>query len=162
MSSEIVSIRRATRRDIPFLTSSWLRSFRDGAFVRGVPSTLYYRYHHKVISALLSRAVTLVAVNAEDDDQILGWLCAELVEGPSLVVHYAYVKEVFRKQGLAKRLLDVFMKADNPVVVQYTHRTFAVKKIRDKAEEEGREPFMKGWIYNPYLLFASMPQDWYK
>jgi GNAT superfamily N-acetyltransferase len=60
-------------------------------------------------------ATALVTCAADDPDQILGFL---VHEGP--VVHYLYVKELFRRKGLATALLD---SAQIPPVFFYTHRT---------------------------------------
>jgi hypothetical protein len=84
-------LRGGTRADIPFLTSSWLQSFRaDGALSRFIGNDLYYRAHHKVLDELLSRATNIVLVNADDTNQIIGSGCAERLD-EALLFHFVYV-----------------------------------------------------------------------
>ena len=144
-----IQVRKAGRADIPFITSSWLRSFRDGYLVRSIPNTVYYYQHHKILEALLPRSVVLIACNEENPDQILGWICAEVVD-TALVIHYMYVKQPFRKFGIAKRLVGILEESESPPAVMVTHSTPISRPIiKDK-----------GWVYNPYLLFATLPADW--
>lgn len=153
MSQLPVQIRRATKRDIPFITSSWLKSFRDGYFARGIPNTTYYYHHHRILEQLLPRGITLVVCNEEDPDQILGWCNAEVVD-TALVLHYVYIKHPFRKFGLAKRVVELLLETEKPPAVIYTHKTPTASKIMKDRDFN--------WIYNPYLLFNTLPDDWLK
>ena len=144
-----VEIRRARKADIPFITSSWLKSNRYGYMVQSVPNTVYYHQHHKVLEQIIPRSVVLVACNHEDPDQILGWMCAEVVD-TAMVVHYVYVKKSFRRFGLAKRLIDTMAKVEDPPAFMATHSN---RDIRDTLERHNV-------IYNPYLLFAKLPDNW--
>lgn len=144
-----IQVRGAAKTDIPFITSSWLRSYRDGYLVRAIPNTVYYYQHHKILEHLLPRSIVLVACNEQDPDQILGWICAEVID-TALVVHYVYTKQPFRKFGIAKRLVDLLQETEQPPAVMVTHNTQMARPII-KA---------KKWIYNPYLLFSTLPADW--
>jgi hypothetical protein len=151
MSALPVLVRKAQRSDIPFITSSWLRSNREGFFVRSVGNTVYYHQHHKILEQLLPRSVVLVACNEDDPDQILSWICAEVVD-TALVIHYIYTKKPFRKFGLAKRLVNLLEESESPPAIMVTHSNPSMRPLL-------RE---KNIIYNPYLLFSSLPDDWNK
>lgn len=151
-----VEIRWATSRDLPFITSSWLKSFRDGYFARNIPNNVFYHNHHKVLENLLPRCAVLVACNSDDPDQVLGWAAAEIMDG-ALVLHYIYVKQAFRGWKVARRLWEV-LKTDakvNATVV--THLTKVGKRIL-KAKSTDDYPI----VYNPYILFMSLEEGWQK
>lgn len=143
--------------DVPFITNSWLKSFRDGAWVRGIPNKLYYYYHRRLIAELMDRSVVLVLCETRDEDQIVGWVCAERTD-QALLVHYVYVKRDFRGHGFASKLMQVLVDAEQPAAVFYTHKTFAVRDYRDRYKGKEDQWPMKDWIYCPYLLF----QKWTK
>lgn len=84
-----------------------------------------------------------MVVNAQDQSQIYGYIAHQEIEGTQ-VVHYCYVKEPYRKLGLAKLLLEqIGVDFDKPFFT--THRTNIVKTI------EKRHPI----VYNPYLAYSA-------
>lgn len=94
-------------RDESFVYSGWLHSFRRGnEQAHTTPANVYFRGHHDVISGILDRPTTKIAVLAAEDDHslIYGWLCHEVYQDKWLM-HYAYVKSSFRRFGLGRRLL---------------------------------------------------------
>lgn len=144
-----VRIRRATKRDIPFITNSWLRSLRNAPQVQGIPNNTYYYQHHKLLEQLIPRSVVLVICNENDEDQILGWCCAEVVD-TALVVHYVYIKHPFRKLGLATRLVKLLEESEQPPAIMHTHMTEIGRRIVKE----------KDWVFNPYLAWTKLPEDW--
>lgn len=130
-----------------------MKSFRNAPLVKGVSNRIYYYLHHKVLDSKLSAdgAIVLLAVDSQNPDSILGWIWADVVD-TALVIHYIYVKHAFRRRGVAKMLVQLVKDAEKPPAIMYTHRTNVVPKILKK---EGLE-----WIYNPYLLFTTLPQGW--
>ena len=162
MSEPILKVRRGRQTDIPFISSSWLKSFRNGAFVRGIPNDLYFRFHRRIVAELLQRSLVAVLCEREDENQIVGWACAERSEEGALLVHYVYVKHDFRRAGFAKALIDMLIESEDPVAIFYTHKTRAVMEYRERYQAEGRvvDWPLKEWIYNPYLLFARLSHSW--
>jgi len=77
-------------------------------------------------SGLWLRAKFVLAVDPEDAQHILGWLCHE---GPS--VHYVYVKSTYRGQGLARSLLAA-AGLGNASALYASHWTPAVNAIGAK------------------------------
>jgi hypothetical protein len=87
--------------DKKFVTSSWVGSWHGSKWAGVMPNDLTYKIHFVVIDRLLANGMKiLMAVNPDNRDQILGFLAYE----PD-VVHYCFVKSLFRHQGVASFLL---------------------------------------------------------
>jgi ribosomal protein S18 acetylase RimI-like enzyme len=136
-----IRLRNATDADVPFIFNSWLKSHRFSPSTSGCQSPVYFAQHHKLIEGLCKRASIIVACNDKDLGQIYGYVCCEKIED-NLVVHFIYVKETFRKLGIAKMLLDT-QGWRRDAAFFYTHRTRSAEALGDK--------FLM--VYNPYLAF---------
>ncbi len=94
-------IREATEADLGYVLSSWTRdSYRLECIAiditkhgRYTPIALYKTLFAAVQTKLLKRSRTTVAVNPDDDDQLLGCLVYEAGEVP--VIHYSGSKREF-------------------------------------------------------------------
>lgn len=90
-------------RDGNFIYHSWGNSYRDAALGAwgDIPKATYYKRVRARIDALIRRGAEIkLAVDPDDPNIILGWMCAE-----APVLHYVYVKEAYRGQGIAMTLL---------------------------------------------------------
>jgi hypothetical protein len=136
-------VRQATPDDVSFVFSSWLKSFRDAATVKGVPSGLYYPAQHAVIEGILQRqcCTALVACDPQDPSQIYGYVVAEYV-GEGLVIHFTYTKFNMRNLGIAKALVTTLV-VPTIKFVQFSHRTRAVDTLDSKLTAAG-------FVFNPY------------
>jgi GNAT superfamily N-acetyltransferase len=134
-----VRIRKATENDIPFIFSSWLKSYRDSVFASNITTTIYYNEHHKVIERLLKSCQVYVACNDLQVDELYGFICAEEVEG-ILVIHFTYVKQIYRNLGVGSSLLNVFNHSAD-VATLYTHATKMSVKLINKYR----------LVYSPYI-----------
>lgn len=134
-----IETRPAEKPDLAFIFSSWLKSFRESEFAKGIPTSLYYREHHRLIERLLERAQVLVACNPESPSQIYGWICFE--RSRARVIHYVYVKQPFRELGIAKRLLEAALAGEEGFF--YTHLGITDGKLKERA------------VYSPYLLLEG-------
>lgn len=96
-----LQIRAALPQDHNFILATWLKSYRELVMQKPVPERdIYFREHQKKIKEKLESAKCLVATT-DDSDQICGFICYE-----SDAVHYVFVKTVFRRYGIANKLLD--------------------------------------------------------
>jgi GNAT superfamily N-acetyltransferase len=138
-----VKIRLATEGDIPFIFSSWLRSYKSATANNNVPPSIYFAEHHKVIEDLLRTCEVLVACNEHDPSDIVGYICAERVDG-IFVVHYIYVKHTFRVMGIAKLLLNGF-DHEAGVAAIYTHNTRLGERLAARYN----------FVYSPYVALTS-------
>jgi hypothetical protein len=132
-----VILRGPLPSDMPFILSSWLRSYRRARAVSDV-GPIYYAGQEAVIRRLVSRSMVALACNPEDPSTVLGYVVFERVRSGGLV-HYVYVKELVRRCGLAERLMG---EVPGPFR-SHTHETRAEGVARLKA----RFPS----VYNPYL-----------
>jgi len=141
---DLIAFRQPTEADLSFVYSSWLKSYRTSDASRRMVNDVYYGGHKRVIARLLSTSLAIVAVNPEDPDQIYGYIVyAEAAGVP--VVHYVYVKQPYRRHGIASQLFALVRKSypqtgDLPALA--THATDYYDKLRDK------------WnlLYNPYVV----------
>lgn len=102
----ITTFRPFRPSDLKCVVNNWLKAFRDSPWAGCVSNDQYYEVHHEVLRQLFNRgAKVLVACEAADPDQILGWVCIEDVPGGA-AVHFVYVKEGYRRKGLASELLE--------------------------------------------------------
>jgi len=121
---------------LPFVIHSWLKSFRNSGFAKHIPAHLYFASHHALIERLLKRgARACAAVFADDPDTLIGWMCTE-----GTVLHYLYVKHVFRRIGIGTKLLASL--PESPKF--YSHLTYAGLGFRAKRLPQA--------LYNPYAV----------
>ncbi len=144
--SQLVEMRKAEPGDVPFITNSWLKSYRSGGIGnRLVPNDVYYQMHHAALEVILPKGLAVVLCSPEDRDMIFGWVHAETFSD-GLVLHYAYIKNSLRRRGLFTQAMRTILDHEAPQAVFYSHNTEAFDKIN---------PREKGWIYNPYRLYES-------
>lgn len=127
----MISFRPAESRDMPFVMSSWLKSFKTSNAAGLLPFNLYYDAYRLAIQQLLDRgSVVYVAyVPGEDEakSDIYGWACVERGFDKPLV-HYVYVKQPYRRLGVAKALLRAAgVHVSQPFF--YTYRTPIVAEL---------------------------------
>lgn len=129
--------------DTDFLYNSWLRSYKAGShFAKRIRHHVFFPWHKQVIARFLERenAHVLIAHEASDPRTILGYLAWEWGGGTEEpIIHYAYVKEHFRKQGVARRL---FIESKIPLDrALFTHWTAPVGEIIEKYPSLTYDPY---------------------
>jgi hypothetical protein len=139
VNSQPFGIRPAVETDVAFIFNSWLKSYRNTE--GSVSNAVYFQFHHKLIETLLERSDVKVMHQIDDPNEIIGYLCYELVENIP-VIHYVYIKNSFRKLNLLEKLLT-----SGNITKQtsgfYTHITPIVKKLVNNN--------YKQFVFNPYL-----------
>jgi hypothetical protein len=124
-------IRSIRSEDIPFITSTWLKSYYDQLthWMGKIPSKHFYMKHNnlKILDKLKEDNV-MVACNEQDQDQIFGYCVFEEMEDAT-VLHYMYIKPPYRKNGIR----SVFMMKNFDEMSHYT--------------PSGK---VLGLVYNPY------------
>jgi hypothetical protein len=114
-----VVVRPMVETDRSFVLATWLNSYRHGApATRKLSTDLYYRHHHPLAEAALTRSTVSVACLPDTPNVILGYL---IVEGP--VIHFAYVKQAFRRMRVLSQLLDDSTLPPDLADVAVTHGT---------------------------------------
>lgn len=135
----MIEVRAAIVDDLPFIFSTWLRSYRHSSnFAKKISNATFFAWHHKVIERFIERGgKVLVAHAVGEPGVILGYFCSE---NDNSIVQYVYVKKAFRKMGIAKELFKVSAVPNN---ANFTHWTLDTNWITKKLTELN---------YNPYLL----------
>lgn len=138
-------IRPASALDIPFIYSSWLKSFKhDSALGKSMRSSVYFEQYRSVIDLLLEDSQTFVAHLPDEPNVIIGYIVFESYEmNPTAAIHYAFVKESFRRMGILTSLLNCI---DSSKSLQYTHKTNTFIKILG---------LRNSLIYNPLYLYKT-------
>lgn len=133
---DLWDVRPATPEDIPFIYSSWLKSFKhDSQLGKSMRSSVFFENYREIIDSILSRSEVMIACLAEDPFVILGYLVFS-----DRVVHYAFVKEVFRGKGILTTLTN-----NIPTFLSYTHKTFSLQEHK-----------LTSMQYNPLLLYRGV------
>lgn len=90
--------------DVPFIYSSYLKSMRPSKSY--IANDTYYHFEHRRMEQLLLSSITVVLVDPEDENHIIGWAMASIVPEVHVAFHYCYVKHSYRGRGLAHTLIN--------------------------------------------------------
>lgn len=148
-----VILRGADADDVSFIYSSWLRCFHDtSTWAQQMPRRIFFDNHKKVIEKVLAESNVVVAANPEDPGQIFGYVVFQPSVGKVAVLHWVYVKEPFRRLGIAADLFAVAKRIaehDELLPVVGTHYNLRWDVLATK------------WnlVFNPYLLGAADASD---
>lgn len=129
-----MKIRSMLDSDVNFILSTWLKSYYEELKRHGLKGVIYpkddifFQGHQERIKELLKTASCDICTAPDDDHQIIGWIVYDKDS-----IHYAYVKQVFRKMGVAKALISRALTARS-----YSHHTKYTRHIN------------KGLVYDPY------------
>lgn len=137
-----VSFRQMRESDRGFVVSGWLRSYSSGTgAMRAESMTRYKPSQRAVIDAAIARGTCLVACSPDDDDALYGFAVATSdscagcgrCQGRGVCgeLHYVYVIQTRRRQGLARALL-VELASRGLHVRSYTHRTVTGDRVLSK------------------------------
>jgi hypothetical protein len=138
-----IRARQPRKQDVPFIYSSWLKSFRNSPLTRPMSNEIYYEEQHSLITDIMETSTTIIISDSEDPDHILGYICASRNDGV-LTVHYVYVKHTYRRMGLGKLMLNAFECSPKDDIF-YTHSVGPSKLLAAKFN----------LTYNPYILVAN-------
>ena len=122
--------------DIPFIYSTWMRAYYYGNDFSAVGTKeFFFDNHRKLLDRVMNEPKTKVRISClcDDPDVILGYSVVENEQA----LHFVFVKVVWRKMGLAKKLIP-------NTVLRVTHLT-----------EQGKRLKPKNWKYEPLLLLEK-------
>lgn len=142
LSTLPILYRPAIEEDRPFIFNSWLKAFRKGTLSANVDNSIYYTNHHSLVERILSKSKTIICCNSDDPSIIYGYVTYQEVDG-QFVLHFVYVKHIYRKLGLARQLLAE-TGHDFNLLGCYTHQT----NVGIVKEEK------YNLVYHPYILFT--------
>ena len=145
------TFRPYTPEDIPFIQSSWGKSY----YLEGPGNTLFkadvfHKYHRPLREWVLNKpnATAIVCSSKDDPSFILGFSILEKPEEPVLILHYIYVKFSFRGEGIGRELFNrsIVMR---PVL--FTHETSKAQKIMSKNKRLEKNDFER-FIHCPHIF----------
>ena len=118
MSNSPVGVRIATGDDLRFVASSWFHSvLKSRVSVTELPYAIFKLGMEANIQALFKKSKVLIAFASETPDEILGYAVLEtrriwdklenrgVVSVERVLVHHVYVKQMYRRQGIARSLI---------------------------------------------------------
>lgn len=132
----MIDIRVATTDDLNFIYATWLKGLYHGSdFFKNVDKDAFFANYQAIVKGILDKTnvKASVACLSSDPTVILGY-AVRSVAGP---LHWLYVKEAWRRQGIASRLIG-----DCSEISSITHITDLGNKLR----------LSKGWKFNPWLI----------
>lgn len=132
-ASEIITFRSGLPDDRSFILATWLRGLYYGnPWFKEIPKDVFMDKYHRVISDIMVRpeSAISVAVLRDSPDVILGYS----VLGSPRTLHWVFVKEAWRKIGIARKLIPAEIDST-------THLTVLGKKLKPKTMS-----------FNPFLI----------
>lgn len=139
--TEPIRYRSATKDDLRFILSSWVRSYThrrkppEGMSMKG-----YRAGVRLTIADILRRPTTraVIACNPLNDALIWGFSIFDDPDGPGEpVLHYCYVKEVFRGNGIGTELTRL-ARSGRPGRLRISYRTPACRRFLPEADYQPR------------------------
>lgn len=100
-----IVIAEAKHHDTALIYASWLEGFRRAPMHARRATAEYYAHQHPAITEMLARSKVLVARPHNWDEGVVAWAVGEQ-RREGFVLHAAYTKQVCRRQGLARRLVE--------------------------------------------------------
>lgn len=121
-----IKIRELRPNDMSFVLSSWIKSFYAGGTGYKEARSVFHKGMESIIRRNISAKnfIVLIACLEEDEDAIFGYAAF----GLDYTLHYVFVKDIYRKVGIAKRLLRHMLKDKKEITV--SHWTQDMKIIK--------------------------------
>lgn len=114
-----IGIREFAPGDEAFVYETWLKGAKRACYdFKRVRDSVYYPRQHDVVERALNRSRVLVAHPAGDPDTILGYVVAEPTRTPA-VIHWCFVRLVWRRFGIASRLIEAAVPDPNRCAFTY-------------------------------------------
>jgi len=138
-----LSHRNATPEDLPFVLNSWVESYGVGSpMTVHIPKSIFYPAQRMMIMRLMRDLHDLrIACLADDPAVIVGFIMARHRN----VLDYIYVKEHFRRMGVARAMVaDLGIDMNDCLCTHHTYKSIMLA------------PKWRGLQYNPYLLFGEI------
>lgn len=149
MSEEAaVTFRPFLLDDLNFISNSWGSSYYKGADNHLFFSPDEFHEHHRPIREKFfdnPRGSVIVCCAKETPSLIIGWIAVEKPkECSGMILHYLYVKQAFKSEGIAKELLKRALPT-TPVI--FTHLTEKASRILDSKRER-----FKDYYFRPHII----------
>jgi hypothetical protein len=137
------TFRKFHEDDKNFVINSWLKSYSKYS---EAPGDVFYHEHHKLITSFIESLtdpenVIMIACDIDDTDVIYGYVAYQKNTVP--IIHYIFVKELFRKLNIAKELMSYPLESTTtPIII--SHLT-----------PKGRFLLKDKYFFNPYKFYKG-------
>lgn len=146
LETQDLVFRPYTPEDRAFIESSWASSYYSACRIKDLLSPEdFHSFHRPLRERFFNRPNATVIVVSPGDDPflILGWIAVEVLPNCA-VVHYVYVKSVYRREYMLASQLLVRAVPQGPVL--FTHCTPRASKIMAANPER-----FKHFRFSPHL-----------
>lgn len=113
-----VEIRPALPDDLNLVRKSWMRSYRKAEAMQGVSDATYDQQMPERIARLIQSPRVQVLVASPPGDTLTAF--GFIVASPPDTLHYLWVKESWRRMGIARRLVSHALPDG---IARFTHLT---------------------------------------
>ena len=103
MGDSDFQIRDMRSSDFSFVIQSWMRHVRRTH--SWLPSEAFFRLYERALISHLNRGPALVACNPSYHDHVFGYAVGGPWRASEGLLHFALIKPMYRKYGLARALL---------------------------------------------------------
>lgn len=101
------TIRAAKGTDAALILETWVGTYRNSPWAGVIPNNRFNEVTEDAIKQLLLRGSQIdCAVDAANPQHVVGYVVHEKTRLGEPVVHYLFVKDLYRRQGLARQLLE--------------------------------------------------------
>lgn len=135
-----VSYRDATADDRTFIVATWSASYKSSHYAGLIQSEDWADVMHHQIEKVLARpgARAIVAHDEHDETILCGWIFGDTTERVP-TVFYVYVKEPYRRTGIARGLFEA-LGVDASRRFVYACRTRIVSQLASKIPASRFDP----------------------
>ncbi len=128
----LYNIRDVTESDYNFIRATFIKGLYYGdSWFSLIPKQIYIDNYKVVIETLLAKGIISVACLKDDPSVIIGY---SILSQDLLTIHWVYVKDKWRKNGIAKSLVPKYPK-------YVSHLTDLGKKLITKFDSCQFNPF---------------------
>ena len=137
------TLRPAEDSDLNYVRKTWLQEHaQQSTWIDEVGGgETYFREHARCRDEALDRGGVIIACRPVVPSGICGFAVTELGTNGEAIIHFVYVKERWRRLGVAALLLEPFMGKR----AIYTHRTKMCSLL----------PLPESWTFNPYPFLRT-------
>ena len=141
MPSLPVAYRYAQPADTSFFMNSYLKSFREAGINKAINTHEYYTLQGEWVNTQFVAPYShlILAVNPETPDQIYAYIWYFDL-GDHRFINWLYVKQPFRKFGLARNLIEQALLGFEGSIY-YTHFNANVPKLKNNVKHCKYVPF---------------------
>ena len=125
-------IRPAAPEDFAYILATWSQGLHKVVPYQYIPNSIFYPHQREVIEDLLAKSIVTVSCIDDSPNEIAGYLVAEPFNQDNLIVHWANVKSIFRRQGVLASLLEPYEVGSKNIICSHYFKLFRELKDKDR------------------------------